>query len=315
MWESVSFYDKIVNMKKTLLVMAAGMGTRYGGLKQIDSVGPNGEYLIDYSVYDAIKVGFDKVVFVIKREFAREFKKHFSPTKFKNKIKIEYAYQDLNDLPIGFKLPKDRKKPWGTGHAILAARNFIKEPFVVVSADDFYGREAYKIMAQELEILGKNSQNRYLLVGYRLGKTLSDHGWVARGICKVDDERNLTSIYEHTRIGRVKGKIVSRDKYGNDYELDEERLVSMVMFGFTVDFFSYLQISLISFLDEKIKIPEIEFFTPNVVNELVQTRQVTMKVVPTTSHWFGMTYKQDKIAAMAEIRKLIDAGIYPSQLW
>ena len=159
MWESVSFYDKIVNMKKTLLVLAAGVGSRYGGLKQIDTVGPEGEYLIDYSLYDALKAGFDKVVFVIKREFAAEFKKHFSPKKFKKHFKIEYAYQDLNDLPLGFKLPTKRKKPWGTGHAILAARNFIKEPFAVVTADDFYGRDAYKVIAgflnQIVKILAK----------------------------------------------------------------------------------------------------------------------------------------------------------------
>jgi UTP-glucose-1-phosphate uridylyltransferase len=302
-------------MKKTLLVLAAGMGSRYGGLKQIDAVGPNGEYLIDYSIYDASKAGFDKVVFVIKREFAAAFKKHFSLKKFKNRLKIEYAYQDLNDLPLGFKLPSKRKKPWGTGHAILAARNFIKEPFAVITADDFYGRDAYKVMADFLNQIGKTSREHYGMIGYHLGKTLSKHGWVARGVCKVDHQCRLTSIYEHTKIGWLDNKIVSRDKDDVDHVLAADRLVSMVMFGFTPDFFEYLQSAFISFLDDHLTNESLEFFTPNVVNTLVQTKQAVVEVLPTQAEWFGMTYLADKKTTCYKIKTLIAKGEYPDPLW
>ncbi len=302
-------------MKKTLLILAAGMGTRYGGLKQIDTLGPNGEYLIDYGVYDAMMSGFDKVVFVIKRDFAKEFKRHFPASKFKGKIKIEYAYQDLNDLPMGFKLPQSRTKPWGTGHAILAARNFIKEPFAVINADDFYGRQAFEKMSQYLEQLDKESQGQYCMIGYHLEETLSDNGWVARGLCKSDEKGNLISIYEHTKIGKVEGKIISRDKAGNDKELEPKRLVSMTMFGFTPDFFDHLQTSFVTFLDEYLQVENIEFFAPNVVNEVIQTGQAQVKVLPTTQKWFGMTYNQDKEKTAAQIKKLIQEKVYPYRLW
>lgn len=295
--------------------MAAGMGNRYGGLKQIDVVGPSGEYLIDYAVYDAIKAGFDKVIFVIRREYASEFKKHFSGQKFRNKIKIDYAYQDLNDLPNGFRLHPKRRKPWGTGHAILAARNFIKEPFAVISADDFYGLKAYKLLADFFSHLAKDSHNQYAMVGYQLGNTLSPHGWVARGICKVNSQNYLTSIHEHTKIGWVNKQIVSRDKHHSDHLLDANRLVSMVMFGFTPDIFLHLQKSFKEFLTQFQDDLDREFFTPNVVNQLIQSQQATMKVLPTDSHWFGMTYALDKKQTISEIKKLIDEQVYPQNLW
>lgn len=302
-------------MKKTLLVMAAGMGSRYGGLKQMDAVGPHYEYLIDYAVYDAIRAGFDKVVFVIKRTFSSDFKKHFSTHKFNGKIKIAYAYQDLNDLPSGFRLNPDRVKPWGTGHAILAARNFIKEPFAVISADDFYGLSAYQLLSDFFSTLEKNSTNKYAMVGYQLSHTLSPNGWVARGICKVDKKNYLTSIHEHTKVGWLDGKIISRDKHNRDHLLSPNRLVSMIMFGFTPDIFNYLQLSFNNFLKDYQEDLNREFFTPNVVNELVQNKQVTMKVLPTNSHWFGMTYLLDKEQTMKEIKQLISNGVYPENLW
>ena len=301
-------------MRKTLLILAAGMGSRYGGLKQIDAVGPNGEFLIDYSVFDAIKAGFEKIVFVIREEFATEFKRHFEKKKIKSKIELVYVYQKIDDLPAGFELKINREKPWGTGQAILAARAEINEPFAVISADDFYGREAFDLMALELDKLGEQSQNQYLLIGYRLGKTLSENGWVARGLCKVDEDHNLTSIHEHTRISRLNGKIVSRDKNEQDHELEPDRLVSMVMFGFTKEFLTYLENDFKEFLSKNINEEKMEFFTPNVVNNLIQMKKAKMKVVPTKAQWFGVTYKEDKKITVEQIKKLIEAGVYPSNL-
>ncbi len=302
-------------MKKTLLVLAAGMGSRYGGLKQIDPVGPNDEYLMDYSIYDAYRAGFDKVVFVIRRDFVTDFKRHFPPRKFKNKMKVEYAYQDLNDLPLGVKLPETREKPWGTGHAVLAARNFIKEPFAVINADDFYGREAFEVLGKKLDNLPKDSVNQYFMVGYRLEKTLSENGWVSRGLCKVNYKNKLISIYEHTKVGWLKKRIVSQDKNGRNHTLDPKRLVSMTLFGFTPDFFEYLQTDFAQFLEENLNEEKMEFFTPNVVNDLVQNQKVEMQVLPTRSKWFGITYAEDKEKTIADLRELIKKGVYPARLW
>lgn len=302
-------------MKKTLLVLAAGMGSRYGGLKQIEPVGPNGEYLIDYSIYDAYKAGFDRVIFVIRRDFAIEFKRHFSPRKFKNKLKIEYAYQDINDVPLGTKVPPERTKPWGTGHAVLAARNFIKEPFAVINADDFYGRDAFAVLGEKLDQLAKDSVNQYFMVGYRLGKTLSENGWVSRGLCKVNYKNLLVSIYEHTKVGYLGKRIVSQDKNGRNHTLDEKRLVSMTLFGFTPDFFEYLQNDFAQFLQENLDSEKMEFFTPNVVNHLVQDKMATMQVLPTRARWFGVTYPQDHEHVVAEIENLLKKGVYPTKLW
>ncbi len=302
-------------MKKTLLVLAAGMGSRYGGLKQIDPVGPNEEYLMDYAIYDAYKSGFDKVVFVIRRDFVTEFKRHFQPRKFKNRIKVDYAYQDLNDLPHGYKLPAGRKKPWGTGHAILAARNFIKEPFAVINADDFYGREAFAALGKKLDELPKDSSNQYFMVAYRLGQTLSEYGWVSRGLCKVDYKNRLTSIHEHTKVGFLGKKIVSQDKDGKNHSLDEKRPTSMVLFGFTPDIFEYLQNDFTAFLDENLASKTMEFFTPNVVNRLVAEKQAVVNVVNTRSKWFGVTYSEDKPMVQEGIMKLIKDGVYPAKLW
>lgn len=302
-------------MRKTLLILAAGMGSRYGGFKQIDGVGPHGDFLIDYAVYDAIQAGFDKIVFVIQRSFSAAFKKHFQTLEREYKINLAYAYQDLNDLPKGFNLPADRQKPWGTGHAILAARNFIKEPFAVINADDFYGRHAFQQLADFLSQLPVESKNQYAMVGYKLGHSLSPNGWVSRGLCKMDQHHYLTSIYEHTKVGKVDGQIVSQDKDEVNHPLDQDRLVSMTMFGFTPDFFNHLQSAFRQFLATNIDIPKIEFFTPNVVNDLVACQQATMKVLPTDSHWFGVTYQDDKAQTVTQIKKLVHQGEYPVNLW
>ena len=295
--------------------MAAGMGSRYGGLKQIDAVGPNGEFLIDYSAYDAIAAGFDKIVFVIRQDFAAAFEAHFAAAWLPANVEIKYVYQDLNDLPAGLTAPKERAKPWGTGHAVWSARNVINEPFAVISADDFYGRHAYQTVASFLDQLSPTSQHHYAVVGYRLGNTLSANGWVARGLLKEDAHHHLTSIHEHTKIGFVDGQIVSRDKNGFDHQLSPDRLVSMVMFAFTPDIFAALQTALATFVNEYASDLSREFFTPNVVNDLIQAGQATMTVLPTESSWFGVTYHEDRKATVEAIAKLTAQKIYPAPLW
>lgn len=302
-------------MRKTLLIMAAGMGSRYGGLKQIDSVGPNGEYLIDYAVYDAIQAGFSQIVFVIRQEFAREFQAHFAATGVEQRLTLTYINQDMNDLPADFSAPLTRTKPWGTGHAVWSARQAITDPFAVISADDFYGREAFLDVAMWLDHLSPDSRDHYAVVGYHLGQTLSANGWVARGLLKADELGLLTSIHEHTKIGLVNGQIVSRDKDGVDHVLAPDRLVSMVMFAFTPDIFAYLQEGFQAFLRDYIHDESREFFTPNLVNDLIQSGRAQMQVLPTTSRWFGVTYAPDKQTTVQAIHELITAGVYPSRLW
>ena len=302
-------------MKKTLVVMAAGMGSRYGKLKQIDQLGPDGEYLIDYAVYDALTAGFDKIVFIIRPDFAAEFQKHFAREKFGREVEIVYVYQKMDDVPAGFVPPAGRVKPWGTGHAVLAARDVVHEPFAVISADDFYGRAAYQTVADWLEKLPTGSQNRYAVVGYRLGNTLSQNGWVSRGLLKVDEQHCLTSIHEHTKVGWVDGQIVSRDKTDTDHILAPDRLVSMVMFAFTPDIFGYLSKEFEQFVRDSGQDLSREFFTPVVVNDLIQAGTASMEVLPTESAWFGMTYGADRQEAVAQIKRLIGEGVYPAPLW
>lgn len=302
-------------MHKTLLVMAAGMGSRYGGLKQIDSVGPNGEYLIDYSVYDAVRAGFDKIVFVIREDFAPQFRAHFEQYPLPDHVTLEYVYQRLDDLPAGYTAPAERQKPWGTGHAVWSARDAINEPMAVISADDFYGREAFVTVSNWLENLPAVSHDHYAVVGYRLGNTLSPNGWVARGLLKMDESHHLTSIHEHTKIGWVNGQIVSRDKANVDHILPADRLVSMVLFAFTPDFFAHLETSFCRFLDEHLTDLTCEFFTPNVVNDLIQASTSQMEVIPTTSNWFGVTYASDKQVTIDAIARLIGENVYPRHLW
>ena len=300
-------------VKPTLLVLAAGMGSRYGSLKQMDGVGPNGEAIIDYSVYDAVRAGFGKVVFVIRHSFEAEFKEVFNAERFGGKIAVEYVFQELDYLPEGFALPEGRVKPWGTNHAVMMAAGVINEPFAVINADDFYGKEAYATISDYLSQL-EGSRQKYCMVGYQVSKTLSENGTVSRGVCTVDEEGNLTGMVERTHIERVNGTILFHDG-GADEPLEENTPVSMNLFGFTPDYFDYSAEYFKEFLAANIENLKAEFFIPLMVNKLIADKTATMRVLRTTSDWFGVTYKEDKPALMASIERLIEAGTYPRNLW
>ena len=300
-------------VKPTLLVLAAGMGSRYGSLKQMDGVGPNGEAIIDYSIYDAIRAGFGKVVFVIRHSFEKEFKEMFSPERFGGRIEVDFVFQELDYLPEGFSVPEGREKPWGTNHALLMAKDVIKEPFAVINADDFYGADAYKVIGDYLSQL-EESRNRYCMVGYQVNKTLSENGTVSRGVCTVDAEGNLTGMVERTQIERVNGTIVFHDG-GADEPLAEDTPVSMNLFGFTPDYFDYSEAFFKEFLAANIENLKSEFFIPLMVNKVISEGTATMRVLKTTSNWFGVTYKEDKPQLVAKIEELIEAGVYPRNLW
>lgn len=300
-------------VKPTLLVLAAGMGSRYGSLKQMDGVGPNGEAIIDYSVYDAVRAGFGKVVFVIRHSFEAEFKEVFNAERFGGKIAVEYVFQELDNLPEGFTLPEGRVKPWGTNHAVMMAAKVINEPFAVINADDFYGRQAYATMCDYLTTL-VDSRQRYCMVGYQVSKTLSENGTVSRGVCSVDGEGNLTGMVERTQIERVEGTILYHDG-GADEPLAEDTPVSMNLFGFTPDYFDYSEAYFREFLKANIENLKSEFFIPLMVNKLIGDGTATMRVLRTTSEWFGVTYKEDKPQLMANIERLISEGVYPRNLW
>ena len=303
-------------VKPTLLVLAAGMGSRYGSLKQMDGVGPNNEAIIDYSIYDAIRAGFGKVVFVIRHSFADAFTAIFNKERFGGKIDVEFVYQELDYLPEGFSVPEGREKPWGTNHALLMAAKAIKEPFAVINADDFYGADAYKVIGEYLSKLGEES-NHYCMVGYAVNKTLSENGTVSRGVCGINEEGFLTSIVERTKIERnAEGTIVFHD-LGEDEALEEETPVSMNLFGFTPDYFAHSEEYFKGFLSS----PEVqtnlkaEFFIPLMVNKLVGEGTSKLKVLSTTANWFGVTYQADKPQLVAKIEELIEAGVYPRNLW
>ena len=303
-------------VKPTLLVLAAGMGSRYGSLKQMDGVGPQGEAIIDYSIYDAIRAGFGKVVFVIRHSFAEDFKSVFTEERFGGKIKVEYVYQELDYLPEGFKVPEGRVKPWGTNHAVMMAAKVIKEPFAVINADDFYGKNAYEVIGKYLSMLDGKS-NQYCMVGYEVSKTLSENGTVSRGVCTLTEEGYLASMVERTKIERnAQGTIVFHD-LEEDQALEENTPVSMNLFGFTPDYFGYSDEYFKEFLgDEKNQQNlKAEFYIPLMVNYLIQGGVAKMKVLSTTANWFGVTYKEDKPALMAKIEQLIAEGVYPRSLW
>ena len=300
-------------IKPTLLVLAAGMGSRYGSLKQMDGVGPNGEAIIDYSVYDAIRAGFGKVVFVIRHSFAEDFKEVFNAERFGHRIEVEYVYQELDYLPEGFTLPAERVKPWGTNHAVMMAADVIKEPFAAINADDFYGSNSYEVIAGFLSQL-EGTEGRYCMVGYEVSKTLSENGTVSRGVCTVDAEGNLTSMVERTQIERVNGTILFHDG-GADEPLAENTPVSMNFFGFTPDYFRHSESFFKEFLSENIDNLKSEFYIPRMVNKVINDGTATMKVLSTRADWFGVTYKEDKPQLVAKIEELITAGVYPRNLW
>ena len=289
----------------TLLVMAAGMGSRYGGLKQLDSVGPNGETIIDYSVSDAIKAGFNKVVFIIRKEFAEEFKNKVTK-KYDDKIQVQFAFQELDNLPMGFECPQDREKPWGTGHAILSAKPYINEPFVVINGDDYYGYDSFKVIADYY----KKENANFSMVAFRLDNTLSKFGSVKRGLCEVNNHF-LTSVVETEDLERIGEKISSN----RDIELSGNEPVSMNMWGFTPKLFDYLEQMIVEFLNEYGNELKSEFLIPSVINELILSNQEKITVLNTNSNWFGVTYKEDKPFVVSEIKRLVNEGKYPEKLF
>lgn len=303
-------------MKPTLFLLAAGMGSRYGGLKQLDSLGPNGETIMDYSIYDAIHAGFGKLVFVIRKDFEDEFRQKIL-SKYKDKIETSLVFQSLESLPKGFVCPEGREKPWGTNHAVLMGKDTIKEPFCVINCDDFYNRDAYTVMANFLSTLPCNSMNEYAMVGFKCGNTLSENGAVARGICSKDNINNLTSIVERTEVKRIDGVIHYKDETGKWIQLDDDTPVSMNMFGFTPDYFTYSEEYFIRFLSDETNYNNLksEFFIPLMVNELFEKQEVDITVLDTNSKWFGVTYAADKEYAAQRIKELINEGGYPEKLW
>jgi len=301
-------------MKPTLLILAAGMGSRYGGLKQLDGLGPGGATIMDYSVYDAIRAGFGKIVFVIRHSFEEDFRQKVVK-KYEGKIPVELVFQELTDLPEGFSCPADRIKPWGTNHAVLMAKEVIHEPFAVINADDFYGQESFQILADWLkQVEGKRDE--YCMVGYRVANTLSESGAVERGICSMDEQGYLTSVVERTQLIRDKdGVIKYRDEEGRLYPVDEHALVSMNMWGFTPDYFTYSEEAFKRFLLENVNQPKAEFFIPLVVNELIVTGKAKCKVLDTPSKWFGVTYAEDRPDVVNRLEELVKKGVYPANLW
>lgn len=300
-------------MKPTLLVLAAGMGSRYGGLKQLDGVGPGKDTIMDYSIYDAIEAGFGKVVFVIREFFEEDFRKQILP-KYENKIQVETVNQELNKLPKGYSVPEGREKPWGTNHAILMGREVINEPFAVINADDFYGKESFQIMCKALTEL-KGQKNKYCMVGYELKNTLSEGGSVSRGVCETNDANELVGIVERTEIVRAENGGIQFKDGDNWTTLAENTIVSMNLWGFTPDYLDYSEKYFSEFLTANITNLKSEYFIPSVVNKLITDKTATVKVYSTQSEWFGITYPQDRPTVVAKLGELTKEEKYPAQLF
>lgn len=303
-------------MKPTLLLLAAGMGSRYGGLKQLDGLGPNGETIMDYSIYDAIKAGFGKIVFVIRKDFEQDFKDKIL-SKYEGHIPAELVFQSLDALPQGFKVPEGRVKPWGTNHAVMMAADAIKEPFCVINCDDFYNRDAFMVIGKFLAELPEGSTNKYAMVGFRVGNTLSENGTVARGICSKDENENLTTVVERTEIMRVNGPICYKDEDGEWIPVEDNTPVSMNMWGFTPDYFTHSEAYFKEFLANPKNMENLkaEFFIPLMVNKLINEHTSTVRVLDTTSKWFGVTYSADRPSVVEKIQQLIKDGVYPEKLF
>lgn len=296
-------------MKPTLLVLAAGMGSRYGGLKQMDGLGPNGEIIMDYSINDAIRAGFGKVVFVIRHSFEQEFKAKINAEHFGNRIQVEYVFQELDNLPAGFSVPEGREKPWGTNHAILMAKDVINEPFAIINADDFYGRDAFQVMGDHLRTL-EGTKGQYCMVGYRLENTLSENGTVSRGVCETDENGLLKGMTERTSIGRTANGIEYKDTDDSMHPLAPETTVSMNLFGFTPDYFAESEKLFVEWLKERGTEMKSEYYIPFAVNTFINNGYATMRVLNTTAQWFGVTYKEDRDGVVARLKKLHEEGIY-----
>jgi len=300
-------------MKPTLFVLAAGMGSRYGGLKQLDGLGPNGETIMDYSIYDAIQAGFGKVVFVIRRVFEQDFREKIV-SKYIDKIPVELVFQDLDSLPAGFYVPEGREKPWGTNHAVLMGKDVIHEPFAVINADDYYGRESFKVLADYLRSI-EGTEGQYAMVGYRVANTLSESGTVARGVCKTDDKGYLTDVTERTKILREEDGVIRFIEGDTKTPLEDNTPVSMNMWAFTPDYFRYSEDYFVTFLREHGNELKSEFYIPLMVDILIHSGKATCRVLDTPSKWFGVTYATDRPQVVAKFAELCAKGIYPSPLF
>ncbi|MBR2936449.1 MAG: nucleotidyltransferase [Paludibacteraceae bacterium] len=300
-------------MKPTLFILAAGMGSRYGGLKQLDGLGPNGETIMDYSVFDAMRAGFGKVVFVIRKDFEDDFRRVVL-SKYADHVPCEVCFQGIDNLPEGFTRNPERTKPWGTNHAVLMAKDLIHEPFMVINADDFYGKESFEVMAKFLlDVNGE--QGRYCMAGYRVGNTLSEHGTVSRGVCATDKMGFLTDVVERTAIESKNGHILFPDENGNEVEIPFDTPVSMNMWGFTPEYFEYTEAAFKAFLTEHGQELKTEFYIPTLVNDLIKAGKATCQVLDTPAKWFGVTYADDRQMVVDKIQALVDAGVYPNKLF
>jgi len=298
-------------MKPTLLILAAGMGNRYGGLKQLKEVGCNGETIMDYSVFDAQRAGFAKIVFVIRKDFAVEFEEKIL-TKYAGKVDVDYVFQEINDIPCGCVVDANRNKPWGTGHAVMVAEKAIKTPFAVINADDFYGYDAFRVTAEYLQSV-QHEQGKYSMAGYVLKNTLSDFGFVSRGLCSVNENNILTGIVERTKIRQENNIISYVNEQGDSEQIPENTIVSMNFWGFTPDYFDYSKLMFEQFLKTNNSL-DAEFYIPTVVNNLISAGKVEVKTLETTAKWFGITYPQDELNAKENIKNLIESGEYPSKI-
>lgn len=299
------------NMQPTLVVLAAGMGSRYGGLKQLDPVGPSGEFILDYSVFDAIKAGFDKVIFIIRKDIEEIFKEKIG-SRYEGKIKVEYVYQELNKLPNGFKVPDGRQKPWGTGHATLMVKDICKTPFSVLNADDFYGRSSFQLMADHFKKYS-SEPNVYGIPAYLVGNTLSEHGSVSRGVCSVSNGE-LKDVVERVHIEKKSNQIVYVEN-GVESPLAANTLVSMNMWGINPNFFGYLEELFTEFLKSKGNELKSEFFLPSAIDSLIRKKKISVKVYESKEVWVGVTYPEDKKEVVNSIRQKINQKVYPEDLW
>ncbi len=307
----------MVSQQPALIIMAAGIGSRYGGLKQVDPIGPNGEIVIDYAVYDALRAGFGKVVFLIRKDLEEIFRERVG-RKVEQRVDTEYVFQEIDRIPAGFSIPAERKKPWGTGHAVLSCMSAVDRPFAVINADDFYGQGAFQALADYLRqardpLAGPYN---YSMVGYTLSNTLSEYGSVARGICQVTEDRFLAGIQERTRIERCDGQVKYTENGEDWFPLPPESIVSMNIWGFTPSFFTELQARFPIFLEQnRHNLLKAEFYLPEVVNQLLNEKKARVKVLLTGEKWFGVTYPQDRPYVQEAIRNLIRQGVYPENLW
>jgi len=301
-------------MKPTLLILAAGIGSRYGGLKQLDKIGPSGETIIDYSIYDAIQSGFGKVIFIIKESIEQEFKETFVE-KLQDKIAIDYVFQEIWMVPEGILVPEERQKPWGTGHAVMMAEGKIKGPFAVINSDDFYGPAAYKALADYYKGWTPERENDYCMVGYHVANTLSEFGAVSRGVCTSDESMFLVDVVERTHIERTARGIGFKNEEGQIVHLPGETIVSMNFWGFTPSFFKFLATGFADFIKKNSENLKSEFYIPSVVNTLIKNRHASVRILDCHEKWFGMTYKEDRETVVRSIRELIRQGTYPENLW